>query len=68
VPEADIDRTSAEGKASSIQFLHFPFTDAQVEKFRSSEAKVVLGIGHQKYGHMAALTGAVKDALAGDFD
>ena len=33
VPEADIDRTSAEGKASSIQFLHFPFSDAQVAEW-----------------------------------
>jgi len=68
VAEEDIDRTSAEGKASSIQFLHFPFTDAQVEKFLKADAKIVLGIGHEKYGHMAAITGAVKDALAGDFD
>ncbi|MBC8339818.1 MAG: DUF3501 family protein [Rhodospirillales bacterium] len=67
VPEEDIDRTSAEGKASSIQFLHFPFTDAQVEKFRDPECQVTLGIGHERYGHMAVLSAAVKDALAGDF-
>ena len=30
VPEADIDRTTADGKASSVQFIHFPFTDEQV--------------------------------------
>ena len=29
VPEADVDRTSAAGKASSVQFIHFPFTSAQ---------------------------------------
>ena len=28
VPEADQDRTTAEGKASSVQFVHFPFTGA----------------------------------------
>ncbi len=33
-PEQDVDRTTADGKASSVQFLHFPFTDGQVEKFR----------------------------------
>ena len=27
LPEADQDRTSAEGKASSVQFIHFPFTN-----------------------------------------
>ena len=68
VPEADIDRTSAEGKASSIQFLHFPFTDEQVEAFRSPDAKITLGIGHEKYGHMAVLENSVKNALADDFD
>ena len=46
VPEDDIDRTSADGKASSIQFLHFPVTGEQVEKFRDPETTVMLGIGH----------------------
>lgn len=68
VPEDDIDRTTADGKASSIQFLHFPFTETQVEKFRDPETTVTLGIGHQKYGHMAILSDAVKAALAEDFD
>ena len=34
VPEADVDRTTADGKASSVQFLHFPFTEAQIKAFR----------------------------------
>ena len=67
-PEQDLDRTTADGKASSIQFLHFPFTEAQIEKFRDSGTPVTLGIGHGKYGHRANLTDAVKEALAGDFD
>ncbi|NQV48614.1 MAG: DUF3501 family protein [Rhodospirillaceae bacterium] len=68
VPEADVDRTSAAGKASSIQFLHFPFTDAQVEKFSRPDARTVLAIGHDKYPHMTVLTQAARQALAGDFD
>lgn len=67
-PEEDVDRTNADGKASSIQFLHFPFTEAQIEKFRDSETTVTLGIGHDQYGHMANLSGAVREALASDFD
>ena len=67
-PEKDVDRTTAEGKASSIQFLHFPFTDAQIEKFRNPGRQVTLGIGHAKYGHMATLPEAVLGALADDFD
>lgn len=68
VPEADIDRTTADGKASSVQFLHFPFTDAQVAKFKDAGTQVQLQIGHEKYGHIAILPGPVKDALASDFD
>lgn len=67
-PEQDVDRTTADGKASSIQFLHFPFTGDQVEKFRANDAQVTLGIGHEKYTHMAGLPESVRAALAGDFD
>ena len=66
-PEHDVDRTTADGKASSIQFLHFAFTDAQVEKFRTADAQVTIAIGHQKYGHLAVLPEAVRQALAQDF-
>jgi hypothetical protein len=68
VPEVDVDRTSAAGKASAVQFLHFPFTDAQVAKFREESAEIVLGFTHPEYAHMAALPEAVRQALAGDFD
>ena len=36
VPEEDVDRTSAEGKASSVQFIHFKFNDEQIKKFKSN--------------------------------
>ena len=68
LPEEDVDRTNADGKASSVQFLHFPFTDKQVIKFRDPKTDVVLGINHPGYGHMAKLPENVKQALAGDFD
>ena len=31
IPEEDVDRTSADGKASSVQFIHFKFNDQQIE-------------------------------------
>lgn len=68
VPETDIDRTTADGKASSVQFLHFPFSDAQVEKFRAPGTSVQLRISHEKYGHIAILPEAVRTQLADDFD
>ena len=68
VPEADIDRTNAEGKASSVQFIHFPFTKAQIEKFRAPGTQIVLGFGHPNYGHMAVVPETVRAALEKDFD
>ncbi len=68
VPEADLDRTSAAGKASAVQFLHFPFTDAQVAAFREQGAEAVVGFSHPEYAHMAVLPEAVRQALGEDFD
>lgn len=67
VPEADVDRTTADGKASSVQFIHFPFTAAEIAKFRAPDTEVVLGFGHANYGHMSMLPEAVRAALAKDF-
>lgn len=67
VPEEDVDRTTADGKASSVQFLHFPFTDEQKAKFSADGTQVTLAIGHAKYGHMARLTEETRKALAADF-
>ncbi len=67
-PEADLDRTSAAGKASAVQFIHFPFTDTEVEAFRRPGAQAVLGFKHPHYAHMSVMPEAVRAALAGDFD
>lgn len=68
VPETDVDRTNADGKASSIQFLHFGFTDAQAQAFKTPGCEAVLAIGHEKYGHMAKVPEVVRTALAEDLD
>jgi hypothetical protein len=68
VPEEDVDRTTADGKASSIQFLHFPFPDAAIAAFKEEGARVTVSIEHPKYGHIAILPEATRAALAGDFD
>ncbi|WP_036282147.1 DUF3501 family protein [Methylocystis sp. ATCC 49242] len=65
--EEDQDRTTAEGKASSVQFVHFPFTDAQVAAFREPNTRVILGLTHPNYSHMAVLSEATRAALAEDF-
>ena len=68
LPEADQDRTTAEGKASSVQFVHFPFTEAQIAAFREPGAQVILGFSHPAYSHMAVVAEATRAELAGDFD
>jgi Protein of unknown function (DUF3501) len=67
VSEADLDRTKADGKTSSVHFLHFPFTAAQISAFRTPGTDVMLRIDHPSYGHAAIISGAVRDELAGDF-
>ncbi len=66
--EEDVDRTAADGKASSVQFVHFDMTDAQAAAFKADDARVIVGIDHENYGHMAQITGATRKALAGDLD
>jgi hypothetical protein len=68
IPETDMDRTSAEGKASSVQFVHFPFTAEQIAAFRAPGAEVIVGFTHPNYGHMAVMPEPVRATLAGDFD
>jgi hypothetical protein len=66
--EEDIDRTTADGKASSVQFVHFQFTDAQIEAFRTEGADISVSIGHENYRHAAGLSEVSRAALAADFD
>lgn len=68
LPEADVDRTSAAGKASSVQFIHFRFTPEQAAHFKAAGAEAVLGFSHPEYAHMVVLPEAVRAALAGDLD
>ncbi len=68
LPEADQDRTTSEGKASSVQFVHFPFTPAQIAAFRQPGAQVILGFSHPAYSHMAVVAETTRAELAGDFD
>lgn len=68
VAEADMDRSTADGKASSVQFIHFPFQPEQIRRFRKPRTEVVLGIDHGEYAHMAVIPERVRAALASDFD
>jgi Protein of unknown function (DUF3501) len=59
------DRTTADGKTSSVHWLRFKFTPDLIARFKSD--RVVLGIAHKHYGHMAVLSEETRAALAKDF-
>lgn len=67
VPETDVERTDDSGKTSSVHFLHFPFTDAQLASFRDLATPAMVAIDHPRYGHMAIIPAEVRQALLGDF-
>jgi hypothetical protein len=67
VAEGDQERSREDGKASSVQFMRFPFTPPQVAAFKSGQGDVIVGFEHENYGHMAVMPPAVRQALAADF-
>ena len=67
-PEIDVDRTSAEGKASSVQFIHFEFDQNQISKFKGNNVNIELGIDHKEYSHSTKLSESTIKALSSDFN
>ena len=67
IPEKDVDRTSSEGKASSVQFIHFELNDHQIAKFNNS-SKIEIGINHKEYSHMTKLSNETIKSLSADFN
>ena len=68
IPEEDVDRTSAEGKASSVQFIHFKFNDEQIKKFKSDSSQIEIGIDHAEYSHSTKLNLPTIKSLSADFN
>ena len=67
IPEADVDRTSSEGKASSVQFIHFKFNDQQISIFKKS-SEIEIGINHHEYSHSTKLNLNTIQSLSADFN
>ena len=68
VPEMDVDRTSEDGKASSVQFIHFKFSDDQVNKFKDQNNSIEVGIDHKEYSHTTKFSEDNIKALSADFN
>ena len=67
-PEQDTDRTNEDGKASSVHFLHFDFTEDLIKEFFKEQSTILLGFSHKNYKHFSELSSDVKNELKKDFN
>ena len=67
-PEDDTERTSDDGKASSVHFIHFHFSKSQIESFINNDNNIILGFDHKNYSHFSQLSKESKQELSNDFD
>lgn len=61
------ERTTPDGKTSSVHWVQFKFSPEQIEKFKADGVEVVLGIAHAAYSHMAVVMPDIRAELAKDF-
>src|SRR6201992_617179 len=59
------DRTTPDGKTSSVHWLRFKLAPDQIARF--AKERVIIGIAHRNYGHMAVVGEETRAALAKDF-
>jgi hypothetical protein len=67
IADEDRENTRADdNKASSVQFVKFPFTATQKQKFAAPGTQVIVGFDHPHYAHMAVMPEPVRQELAKD--
>jgi hypothetical protein len=66
--ETEVERTTDDGKTSSIHFLHFPLSARDAAALRDSNVDAMIRIDHPHYGHAALIGAAVRAELVGDLD
>ena len=67
VPTEYDERTTPDGKTSSVHWVRFRFIPEQIAKFRTPPVEAVLGIAHPAYSHMAVIMPDIRAELAKDF-
>jgi hypothetical protein len=67
VPTEYDERTSPDGKTSSVHWVRFKFIPEQIEKFKMASVEAVLGVAHAAYSHMAVIMPETRAELAKDF-
>jgi len=68
IPEQDVERSIEGGRTSSVHFLHFPFSKAQIEAFKKADTEIILGFDHPHYAHMTVLSEDNLQTLRTDFE
>src|SRR6185295_17583925 len=53
--ETEVERTTEDGKTSSVHFLRFKLAPTQVARFKDAATPVMLGFTHANYGHLAVI-------------
>lgn len=61
------ERTTPDGKTSSVHWVRFVFTPEQINKFRDQTVPAILGVAHAGYGHMAVIPPEIRAELGRDF-
>ena len=64
--ELDADRTTADGKASSVQFVHFNFSETEKKMFKTDNIKIEIGISHEHYQHATMMNSSTIKELRDD--
>lgn len=65
-PEEDVERTTEDGKTSSVHFIRFKLSDSQQAAFEAGD-QVLIGADHENYGHIAILAASTIEELQLDF-
>ncbi len=66
VPTEYDERTTPDGKTSSVHWVRFKFIPEQIEKLKMPSVEAVLGLAHPAYSHMAVIMPDVRAELAKD--
>ena len=66
--EKDLDRTTADGKASAVHFLHFSFTEELIKEFKDNTNSIQIGIDHDYYGHLTIVSDEIRKSLSTEFN
>ncbi len=66
IPEEDLERTTEDGKTSSVHFFHFVLSSKQVEAICKLGKDIILEIRHPYYSHKTLLEENSRQAFSND--